>query len=87
MKITLTARGEELLRVARERYPDQSPAEIVERSLADRVAREQITTPPTRQRTRAEFRAWLDEFAALSEKIPPMPGQTFSRDMIYQEHD
>ncbi len=87
MKITLTPHGEELLRVARERHPDQSPAEILELALAERIAREQTPTPLNRKRTRAQFGEWLDKFAAFSEKIPPMAGETFSREMIYQDHD
>ena len=87
MKITLTAQGEELLRIARKRHPEQSPAEILERALAERIAREQPPTPSNRKRTRAEFGEWLDKFAAFSEKIPSMPGETFSREMIYGDLD
>jgi hypothetical protein len=35
-------------------------------------------------RTREEIRAGLDELASLSDKIPPRPGETFSREVIYQ---
>ena len=87
MNITLTPRGEELLRTALNRHPDQSPAEIVEQALSDRIAREQAPGPAERQLRREEIRAWLDELAQLSDRIPPMPGETFSRDMIYQNHD
>ena len=85
MKITLTAHGEDLLRVARSRHPDQSPTEILEGALAERIARELRATPFVRKRTRVEFREWLDKFGAFSEKIPSMPGETFSREMIYQD--
>ncbi len=87
MNITLTPHGEELLRKALSRHPDQSPAEIVEQALADRVAREQAPDPANRQFRREEIRAWLDESAQFSDKIPPMPSETFSREMIYQNHD
>jgi hypothetical protein len=50
----LTPYGEELLRVAREGHPDQSPVEILEQALAERIAREQVARPP--KRTRQEFR-------------------------------
>ena len=40
-----------------------------------------------RMRTQDEIRAWLDELASLSDKILPRPGETFSREMIYQDHD
>ncbi len=82
MKIMLTPQGEELLRVARKLHPDQSPAEILERALAERIAREQTPTPLNRKRTRAEFGEWLDKFAAFCKEIPLMPGETFSREMI-----
>jgi len=60
---------------------DAAPAEI-QRGLP----REQTATPFNPKRTRAEFGQWLDKFAAFSENIPPIPGETFSREMIYQAH-
>ncbi len=87
MNITLTPQGEELLRTALDLCPDQSPAEILEQALAERVAREQSARPTNRQRTREEMRAWLNELAQFSDKIPSMPGETFSREMIYEDHD
>ena len=87
MDITLTPHGEELLRKALSRHRDQSPAEIVEEALADRIAREEAPGSTNRQFRREEIRAWLDELAQFSDKIPPMPGETFSREMIYQNHD
>jgi class 3 adenylate cyclase len=87
VKIKLTARCEELLRVARERYPDETPEEILEQALAERIAREQTNSQGARQRTAVEFREWLDKFAAFSEKIPPLAGETFTRDSLYQDHD
>ena len=44
----------------------------------------QLTLPQAR--TREEIRAWLDELAALSDRIPSRPGESFSREMIYQDH-
>jgi len=90
MNITLTPEGEELLRAALDRHPGRTAAEIVEQALAERVAREQASAPsvaPQRKRTPGEIRAWLDELAQFSNKIPPMPGESFSREMIYQDHD
>jgi len=37
-------------------------------------------------RTGEEIRAWLDELAQFSEKIPPLP-EKISRDWIYQDHN
>ncbi len=56
--------------------------EILEEALAERFGRE-IAAP---RRSPEEVRAWLDELASLSDRIPPRPGETFSREMIYQDH-
>jgi hypothetical protein len=40
-----------------------------------------------RPKTGEEITAWLDSLAQFSDKIPPMPGETFSREWIYQDHD
>jgi hypothetical protein len=53
--------------------------------LLDEAARNSATKPAIQ--TPAEVRAWLDELAQYSDLIPPMPNETFSREMIYQEHD
>ena len=86
MNVTLSPQGTELLRAAHSRHPELSPAEILEEALADRFGHEMDPSMP-RQRTREEIRAWLDELAALSDRIPARPGETFSREMIYQDHD
>jgi hypothetical protein len=38
-------------------------------------------------KTKEEITAWLDSLAQFSDKIPSMPGATFSREWIYQDHD
>jgi len=40
-----------------------------------------------RHKSPKEIRAWLDSMAEFSDQIPPTPGETFPRDMIYQDHD
>jgi 2-oxo-4-hydroxy-4-carboxy--5-ureidoimidazoline (OHCU) decarboxylase len=89
MEITLTPRAEELLRRVLARHPDQSAAEILEKTLAEQVEREELSAglPPAKKLTPREFDQWLDAFTQFSDKIPPMPGETFSREMIYQDHD
>jgi hypothetical protein len=62
-----------------------STAEILEQALRERFGREMESTMP-RIRTDEEIRAWLDELAALSDRIPAKPGETFSREMIYEDH-
>jgi hypothetical protein len=44
-------------------------------------------TPAERERRVADFRAWLKEFTQFSGEMPEMPGETFSREMIYGDHD
>ncbi len=92
MQVTLTPDAEELLRVALARHPNQSAAEILKQALAERVAREIAAQPAAqlpepRQVSPEEFRAALDRIAQFSDKIPPKPGETFSREMIYQDPD
>jgi hypothetical protein len=92
MEITLTPNGEGLLRTALARHPDQSPAQIVEQALAERVEREEtvgLSIGPSNAKglTPEEFDNWLKAFTQFSDKIPPMPGNTFSREMIYQDPD
>ena len=54
-----------------------------------RLLEEATSSPASPQpgRTPQEIRAWLNELTQFSDKIPPMPGETFSREMIYQDHD
>ena len=85
MNVTLSPHGVELLRAAHDRHPELSPAEILEAALAESLESEGESAVP-RMRTREEIRAWLDELASLSDRIPPRPGETFSREMIYQDH-
>ncbi|MGA8026937.1 MAG: hypothetical protein WB992_07305 [Bryobacteraceae bacterium] len=46
-----------------------------------------LPLPPHRRMSRQEFGAALDAIAQYSDRIPDMPGETFSREMIYQDHD
>ncbi|HUA63135.1 MAG TPA: hypothetical protein VML19_30555 [Verrucomicrobiae bacterium] len=85
MNLILSPHGAELLKAVHDRHPEMSEAAIVEEALAERLGRERGSAPP-RPSTPDEIRAWLDELAALSDKIPPRPGETFSREMIYQDH-
>jgi hypothetical protein len=89
MEITLTLRAEELLRRALARHPDLSAAEILEKALAERVEREELLAglPSAKKLTPGEFDQWLDAFTQFTDKIPSMPGEAFSREMIYQDHD
>jgi hypothetical protein len=87
MQVTLTPHAEELLRNALARHPEQSPAQVLEEALAARLEREAAPKPGKPKRTREEFDAWVLQFTAYSDKIPSMSGETFSRAMIYQDHN
>lgn len=84
MQVTLTPQAQELLRAALAQHPGASPAQILEHALAEHVGRVPSAPPKL---TPAEFHAWLDQFTAYSDQIPSLPGETFSREMIYQDHD
>jgi hypothetical protein len=84
MNVVLSPHGEQLLRAVRALNPEMSPAEILGHALEVRFGCELESPPPLR--TPAQIRAWLDELAALSDAIPPMPGETFSREMIDRDH-
>ena len=61
---------------------------LAARLLEEAVARPIATTPaPAAQRSPVQIRAWLDSLAEFSDQIPAMPGETFSRSMIYHDHD
>jgi hypothetical protein len=43
--------------------------------------------PTPKRLSDGEFRTALDSIAQFAHKIPAMPNETFSRQMIYQDHD
>ena len=59
----------------------------VETLIGEAVAMTIGTVAPPHPKTPEEIQAWLDELAQFSDKIPAMPGETFTRAMIYQDHD
>lgn len=84
MTITLSPEQERVLMDAINSGLAHTTNEALDQALNALRLRLPITT--SRIRTPEEIRAWLDELAALSDRIPPMPGEDFSRDMIYQDH-
>jgi post-segregation antitoxin (ccd killing protein) len=63
------------------------PVEVYVKSLVQQAVPQTLERDRQRRWTPEETRAWLDELAQFSDEIPPMPGETFSREMIYQDHD
>ena len=56
----------------------------VEEIVAEKTA---LRSPESKKRfSSAEIRAWLDELAQFSDKIPPLP-EKITREWIYQDHD
>jgi hypothetical protein len=84
MQVPLSPHGEELLRSALALQPDQSPTQIVEQALADRLQRK---LPPAKNLSPDELEAALDRMAQFSDKIPLLPDEAFSRESLYQDHD
>jgi hypothetical protein len=56
---------------------------------AQRLLQEAIDSRPGRRPRldRDEFRSFLDALASKAPNVPHLRGETFSRDMIYGEHD
>ena len=88
MNIPLTPQSEQILREQLNNGNFRSPEEVIERALQALVERKvegaSRLSPPDQNPER--FEAFLDALAAYSDEIPPMPGETFSREMIYQSH-
>lgn len=88
MNFRLTPQGEQILREQLTRGNFHSPEEVIERALqalAEQKASGAAPFCPPDQ-SPEQFEAFLDALATYSDEIPPMPGETFSREMIYQSH-
>jgi len=85
MHVTLNTHAAELLRAEQRRHPELSAAEIIEAALEANLRH--TAQGGSQMCSAEELRAWLDELAIHSDQIPAMPGETFSREMIYQDHD
>jgi hypothetical protein len=85
MTIILRPEQERVLLQAIDSGLAQSTSEALDQALDALRLRLPPSTVP-QERTPEEIRAWLDELAALSDRIPPRPGETFSREMIYRDH-
>ena len=60
---------------------------LAARLLEEAVAKPVATTPTPARRSPLQIRAWLDSLTEFSDQIPAVPGETFSRGMIYHDHD
>jgi Arc/MetJ-type ribon-helix-helix transcriptional regulator len=89
MNVKLTPFSEHLLRDHLARGVYHSPEEIIERALQVLAEQEKLGERRSshQRQSREEFELFLNGLATYSDKIPSMPGETFSREMIYQDHD
>lgn len=85
MTIHLTPQAEQVLRELMARQPDRRPEQLIEEAL-NAIASQTASRRALHTLSEEEFEAWLDAMAAYSGRIPPMPGETFSREMIYGDH-
>ena len=60
-------------------------AALAARLLEDVMVYRRAATSTSR--SPLQIRAWIDSLAEFSNRIPAMQGETFSREMLYQDHD
>lgn len=86
MTVTLTPQAEQIVRNVLTKRPEQSPEQIIEQALLS-FEPEQATSPTYRQRTPEQFRNWLEQLRKNAVAVPHLRNETYSREMIYQDHD
>jgi len=84
MTIHLTPQAEQVLRELMARQPNRRPEELIEAAL-NSIARQPAPKGGLHGFSEEGFETWLEAMAAYSDRIPPMPGETFSREMIYRD--
>lgn len=84
MTIHLTKQAEQVLRELMARQPGSRPEELIEAALKA-IARQPAPKRGLSELSEKELDTWLEAMAAYSDRIPPMPGETFSREMIYRD--
>ena len=87
MQITLTTEAQEALRRELARSPGRQPEEIVEQALTELSQRADPASQIKPGTTHKDFRAWLAELRQGARPVPHVENETFSREMIYQDHD
>ena len=84
MTIHLTPQAEQVLRELMARQPNRRPEELIEAAL-NSIAQQPAPKGGLHGLSEEGFETWLEAMAAYSGRIPPMPGETFSREMIYRD--
>lgn len=77
------------------KIPDEFAAQARAQGLSleayvEKILAQQLMSPATeirRPRTQEEVHAWLRELRRGAKPAPHLSNQTFSREMIYQDHD
>jgi hypothetical protein len=86
MMLTLEISPEVQRELAREAQVRGVAVPVLAASLLEEaMAKTPATT--TAQRSTLQIRAWLESIAEFSDQIPALPGETFSRSTLYQDHD
>jgi hypothetical protein len=76
--------------VERELTREAEAQGVAVQALVVRLLEEAVVRPVSTlqiQRSPLQIRAWLDSLTEFSDQIPTLPGETFSRAMIYRDHD
>jgi len=87
MEVTLTPQAEEALRQELARSPGRRPEEIVEEALTELSRHAAASFATNGGMARQDFRAWLGELRQGAKPAPGLAEETFSREVIYQDHD
>ena len=83
MKVDLKPEVEAKL-VAEARAKGVDPSVYAGSVVEGAILRKGTPRPP---RSPDEVSAWLDSLTQLSDKIPELPDEAFTRQSFYQEHD
>lgn len=85
MSITIELAPEVEARLTEEAQARGLAVEEYAQRILERDSRPRLPEP--KQLSDEEFFAAIERMGQYSDKIPPMPNETFSREMIYQDHD
>ena len=87
MQVTLTPRAEEALRQQLAHSPGRQPEEVIEEALTEMGRRTGAPRGTGAVAAPESFRPWLRELREGSRPAPHLAAETFTREMIYRDHD
>ena len=86
MTVTLTDQAEQIVRKVLTEHPERSVEQVIEQALRS-FDPEPATLAMDQQRTREHFKNWLEQLRKNAGFTPHLIDETYSREMIYQDHD